>query len=59
MVLGGAGTVQVRQPGEAWRTVKVSGVPRSYEVVSGAGGGAGSLDVRVTPGVDVYSFTFG
>lgn len=59
MVLGGSGTVQVRQPGEAWRSVKVSGVPRSYEVVSGTGGGAGKLDVRVTPGVDVYSFTFG
>jgi hypothetical protein len=59
MVLGGSGTVRVRESGGSWRDVDVAGVPRSYAVVTGADGSDAVLDATVTAGVKVYSFTFG
>lgn len=59
MVLGGSGSVRVRQDGGPWREIDVSGVPRSYAAVTGADGSDAVLDVRVPAGVKVYSFTFG
>lgn len=59
MVLGGEGAVTVRLDGDAERTIAVSGTPRSYAVVTDFSGGAGVLEVEVSQGVEVYSFTFG
>ncbi|UUT36501.1 hypothetical protein [Microbacterium elymi] len=59
MVLGGTGTVKVRQDGGSWRDVDVSGVPRSYAVVTAGDRSDATLEVQVPAGVDVYSFTFG
>jgi cytochrome c biogenesis protein CcdA/thiol-disulfide isomerase/thioredoxin len=58
MVLAGEGEVTVRVGGEE-RVVSVDGVPRSYSVVEGGNGSRTTLEVQVSPGVDVYSFTFG
>jgi cytochrome c biogenesis protein CcdA/thiol-disulfide isomerase/thioredoxin len=59
MVLAGTGEVSVRLDGGAQKTIEVSGTPRSYEVVKQDGAGDGVLEVTVSPGVEVYSFTFG
>jgi cytochrome c biogenesis protein CcdA/thiol-disulfide isomerase/thioredoxin len=59
MVLAGSGTVTVTLDDGAEHTLKIDGTPRSYAVVEGADGGRGVLRVDVSPGVDVYSFTFG
>ncbi|WP_345799887.1 cytochrome c biogenesis protein DipZ [Microbacterium sp. AZCO] len=59
MVLSGEGEVRVRLDGGAESVVSVSGTPRSYEVARGVGGRDAVLDVTVSPGVAVYSFTFG
>ncbi|WP_194410990.1 cytochrome c biogenesis protein CcdA [Microbacterium cremeum] len=61
MVLAGEGEVRVRGDGASTvaEAVPVSGTPRSYPVVTGHGGGPGVLEVEVSPGVEVYSFTFG
>jgi cytochrome c biogenesis protein CcdA/thiol-disulfide isomerase/thioredoxin len=60
MVLAGAGEVRVRLDGGSEKAVAVSGTPRSYAVAQRAGDeGAHVLDVEVSRGVEVYSFTFG
>ncbi|UYK40902.1 cytochrome c biogenesis protein DipZ [Microbacterium terricola] len=59
MVLAGDGEVRVRVDDGSEQIVPVSGTPRSYEVVTGHGGGAGVAELTVSPGVEVYSFTFG
>ncbi|MBW9120905.1 redoxin domain-containing protein [Microbacterium trichothecenolyticum] len=60
MVLAGAGEVRVRLDGGSEKAVAVSGTPRSYAVAQHAGDeGAHVLDVEVSRGVEVYSFTFG
>ncbi|MFD4958979.1 cytochrome c biogenesis protein DipZ [Microbacterium sp. NPDC058389] len=60
MVLAGEGEVRVRLDGGRERTIAVSGTPRSYAVALGTDATAAHvLDVRVSPGVEVYSFTFG
>ena len=58
MVLAGEGEVTVRRGGEE-RVIAVDGVPRSYSVVEGADGDREVLEVEVSRGVEVYSFTFG
>lgn len=61
IVLAGEGEVRVREDGAnaPADVVSVSGTPRSYAVVEGHGGGNGVLRIEVSPGVEVYSFTFG
>lgn len=59
LVLGGTGTVRVRDGDGPWREIAVSGPPNSYAAVTGGGGSDAVLDVEVPAGVDVYSFTFG
>ncbi|WP_308220616.1 cytochrome c biogenesis protein DipZ [Humibacter sp. RRB41] len=58
MVLGGSGTVTVRD-GASTRTVHVSGVPREYTAHAQGTSSSGTLIASVSPGVEVYSFTFG
>jgi cytochrome c biogenesis protein CcdA/thiol-disulfide isomerase/thioredoxin len=59
MVLAGEGEVRVRLDDGREQTVAVSGTPRSYAVAETDDAAAHVLDARVSPGVDVYSFTFG
>jgi cytochrome c biogenesis protein CcdA/thiol-disulfide isomerase/thioredoxin len=59
MVLAGEGEVRVRLDGGREQTLAVSGTPRSYGVAEGSVATAHVLDVVVSPGVEVYSFTFG
>lgn len=58
MVLGGEGTVTLRQDGRT-TTFEVSGTPNSYPLVPFGDARTGTLEVTLEPGVDAYSFTFG
>jgi cytochrome c biogenesis protein CcdA/thiol-disulfide isomerase/thioredoxin len=58
MVLSGSGTVTYLLDGVK-KTVKVSGTPRSYELLKTASDKTGTLNVTVSPGVTAFSFTFG
>ncbi|MBO3662354.1 cytochrome c biogenesis protein DipZ [Microbacterium stercoris] len=59
MVLAGEGTVTVSGDGVETREITVSGTPRSYALRDGEAREQGALEVQVSPGVEVYSFTFG
>ena len=58
IVLGGKGTVQALVDGKPDRTVRVN-ADRLYTVVSGTAPRNGALELRVSPGVTAYAFTFG
>lgn len=58
-VVAGTGTVTVDLSGGGTRTIEVSGTPRSIRLVEDDDPETGTLDLMVTPGVEVYSFTFG
>jgi cytochrome c biogenesis protein CcdA/thiol-disulfide isomerase/thioredoxin len=58
IVLGGKGTVQALVDGKPERTLRVN-TDRLYTVVSGTASRSGLLELRFSPGVDAYAFTFG
>jgi cytochrome c biogenesis protein CcdA/thiol-disulfide isomerase/thioredoxin len=58
IVVGGSGTVKYRIGGKSY-TQKVGGFPNSYPLAKTATIHQGAVDVTVSPGVTVYSFTFG
>ena len=58
VVLGGKGRVEVLVDGKATRSIQV-GSDRLYTVVSGPRSRDGLLELRFSPGVNAYSFTFG
>ena len=58
LVLGGKGTVQVLVDGKPERTVLVT-QDRLYTLVDGAKTRDGLLELRFSPGVEAYAFTFG
>ncbi|HET8606283.1 MAG TPA: redoxin domain-containing protein [Gaiellaceae bacterium] len=58
LVLGGRGTVTSRIGGGAAHTIRVAG-DRLYTIRSGRRLLASQLDLRFTPGVSAYAFTFG
>ncbi|MDT5387656.1 MAG: hypothetical protein QOE04_1297 [Mycobacterium sp.] len=58
MVVGGTGTVTVTRAGKT-ATVPVSGPPNMRQVVAGDDDGAGSLEVRLSKGLQAFSFTYG
>lgn len=58
LVLAGSGTVTFTIDG-ASETFPVEGIPNSYPLAKTAAIEAGTVDVTVSPGVKVYSFTFG
>jgi hypothetical protein len=45
--------------GKPVRTIAVSGLSRLYTVLSYPQEREGLLELRFTPGIDAYSFTFG
>ncbi|GGG82617.1 protein DipZ [Sinomonas atrocyanea] len=57
-VVGGTGKLTVRGP-DGERTVEVGGTPRSYVLLDGDQQRSGTLEVEASPGVELYSFTFG
>ena len=60
MVRAGEGEVPVRTRRREERVIAVDGVPRSDSIVEAPTGRARrSLEVQVSPGVEVYSLTFG
>ncbi len=58
LVLGGKGTVEVRLDGRQARRVRVGG-DRLYTLVAGQTLRDGVLELRFTPGLTTYAFTFG
>jgi cytochrome c biogenesis protein CcdA/thiol-disulfide isomerase/thioredoxin len=58
IVLGGKGTVQALVDGKPERTLQVN-ADRLYTVVSGSAASDGVLELRFSPGVNAYAFTFG
>jgi cytochrome c biogenesis protein CcdA/thiol-disulfide isomerase/thioredoxin len=59
LVLGGTGAVQVRVDGKPTKTVHVGDEPTLYTLVDEATSRQALLDLRFTPGVQAYAFTFG
>ena len=59
LVLGGEGRVEVLIDGRPLRTVAVSGTPRLYTLARFPKLRGGLLELRVSPGLEAYAFTFG
>jgi thiol-disulfide isomerase/thioredoxin len=59
IVLAGHGRVEALVDGRHVRTLQVSGLPRLYTVLSYPTLADGLLELRFSPGVAGYSFTFG
>ena len=59
LVMGGRGRVRVTLDGHALDTIPVKGISRLYTVVSAMDLLDSQLRLSFTPGISVYSFTFG
>jgi len=59
LVLGGHGSVQVLVNGKQVRTVRVSGISRLYTLLRYPKLKDAILELRFTPGISGYAFTFG
>ncbi len=58
VVVGGTGTVTVTRDGKS-TTLPVDGPPMSHQVLAGEQATTGTLEVRPSRGLQVYSFTYG
>jgi hypothetical protein len=59
LVLGGRGRVDVLLDGRVQRTVEVGGEPRLYRLLELPELSDALLELRFSPGVSAYAFTFG
>jgi cytochrome c biogenesis protein CcdA/thiol-disulfide isomerase/thioredoxin len=59
LVLGGRGHLQVLVGGRPVRTLRVSGLSRLYTLLRYPTLSEGALELRFTPGISAYAFTFG
>ena len=59
LVMSGRGTVKVLVDGKPVRTVRVGGLSRLYTLLSYPNLREGELELRFSPGVSGYAFTFG
>jgi hypothetical protein len=59
LVMGGKGPVQVLVDGKRVRTVNVGGIARLYTLLSYPQIKDALLELRFSPGVEGYAFTFG
>jgi cytochrome c biogenesis protein CcdA/thiol-disulfide isomerase/thioredoxin len=59
LVLGGKGRVAVLVDGRPLRTLEVAGNPRLYTLARFSKLRSGLLELRYTPGLEAYAFTFG
>lgn len=58
IVVGGEGSVTVTSNGKT-TTVPITGVPTSHQLVSRSEVGRGELEVRLSKGLQAFSFTYG
>jgi cytochrome c biogenesis protein CcdA/thiol-disulfide isomerase/thioredoxin len=58
IVVGGTGILTVTRDGKS-TTLPVGGPPTSHQVVAGDRVAPGTLEVRPSPGLQIYSFTYG
>jgi cytochrome c biogenesis protein CcdA/thiol-disulfide isomerase/thioredoxin len=59
LVLSGRGRLEVRVNGKHVRTIRIGGLSRLYTLLSYKKERAGGLELRFTPGISAYAFTFG
>lgn len=59
LVLGGHGRLHVLVNGRELETVRVSGISRLYRLLKLPRDGEGMLELRFSPGLAAYAFTFG
>jgi hypothetical protein len=59
LVLSGRGRLQVLVGGRPMKTVRVSGLSRLYTLLRYPSLSEGSVELRFTPGISAYAFTFG
>ena len=59
LVVGGRGKVEVLLDGRRRRTVEIAGEPRLYTLLELPKLSEGLLELRFTPGLAAYAFTFG
>ena len=59
LVLNGQGTIRVSLNGAYVKTVKVSGYARLYTMLQQKSDANGLLNLRFSPGLEAYDFTFG
>jgi len=58
-VLSASGRLQVLVDGKHVHTIHVGGLSRLYTLLNYKTGRAGLLELRFTPGISAYAFTFG
>jgi cytochrome c biogenesis protein CcdA/thiol-disulfide isomerase/thioredoxin len=59
LVLGGRGHLEVRVNGKPLRTIRIGGISRLYTLLRYRAEREGLLELRFTPGISAYAFTFG
>ena len=59
LVLSGHGRLDVLVNGKKVRTIPIGGLSRLYTLLSYKTDRAGLLELRFTPGISAYAFTFG
>jgi cytochrome c biogenesis protein CcdA/thiol-disulfide isomerase/thioredoxin len=59
LVLGGHGRLEVRVNGSHVRTLRISGISRLYTLLRYKAEREGLLELRFSPGISAYAFTFG
>jgi cytochrome c biogenesis protein CcdA/thiol-disulfide isomerase/thioredoxin len=59
LVIGGHGTLAVSLNGTHIQTIHVAGVPRLYTLYDAGRETSGKLQLRASPGIQAYDFTFG
>jgi cytochrome c biogenesis protein CcdA/thiol-disulfide isomerase/thioredoxin len=58
LVVGGQGTVTVVRDGKT-QVIPISGPPTSHQIVAGDQAARGNVEVRFSPGLQAFSFTYG
>jgi hypothetical protein len=58
LVVGGEGTVTVLSDGRT-QEIPISGAPTSHQIVAGDQAARGNLEVRLSAGLQAFSFTYG
>ncbi|MCF8589763.1 cytochrome c biogenesis protein DipZ [Gordonia liuliyuniae] len=59
IVVGGTGSITVRSDGADPTVIPISGPPTFHKIVGSAENQRGRVDVTPTPGLQVFSFTYG
>jgi cytochrome c biogenesis protein CcdA/thiol-disulfide isomerase/thioredoxin len=59
LVIGGSGTVRVSINGRPTQTVTIAGIPTLYTLFQARSDTEADMTLAVSPGVQVYDFTFG